>query len=179
MPPFEIAIAAFIALMVLLIVAVRMKRSHDQRLRRAASSGFYDFDLARYGTASAGNSLMEKAVESASRPLAPSFISSGGAGKGKGKGKGRGKSKGKGAGPIATSPIPSSFGASDRSSIGLLPAFDQETAVRHRPPGETHDGLTIPSVPSVPVASATAGSGNESSLPLLVQPPPPASAPPA
>jgi hypothetical protein len=172
MPPFEIAIAAFIALMVLLIVAIRMKHSHDQRLRRAASSGFYDFDLARYGTASAGNSLMEKAVESASRPLAPSFISSGGTGKSKSKG------KGKGAGPIATGPIPSSFGASDRSSIGLLPAFDQETAVRHRPPGETHEGLPIPSVPSVPVTSATAGSGNESSLPLLVQPPPPASAPP-
>src|SRR6202034_1824033 len=123
----------------------------------------------RYGTPSAGSSLMEKAVESASRPLAPSFISSGGTGKGKDKG----KSKGKGAGPIATAPIPSSFGASDRSSIGLLPAFDQETAVRHRPPGETHEGLHIPSVPSVPVPSATAGSGNESSLPLLVQPPPP------
>jgi hypothetical protein len=172
MPPFEIAIAGFIALMVLLIVVVRAKRSHDQRRRRAASSGFYDFDLARYGTPSAGNSLMEKAAESASRPLAPSFISSGGAGKGKGKG------KGKGAGHMATAPIPSSFGVSDRSSIGLLPAFDQETALRHRPPGEATEGLPIPSVPSVPVPSATAGSGNESSLPLLAQPPPPPSAPP-
>jgi hypothetical protein len=172
MPPFEITIAAFIALMVLLIVAVRVKHSHDQRMRRAASSGFYDFDLAHYGTPSAGNSLMEKAVESASRPLAPSFISSGGAGKGKANG------KGKEAGHMATAPIPSSFGTTDRSSIGLLPAFDQETAVRHRPPGETHEGLPIPSVPSVPVPSATAGSGNESSLPLLVQPPPPASSPP-
>ncbi len=171
MPPFEIAIAAFVALMVLLIVALRVKHSHDQKIRRAASSGFYDFDLAHYGTPSAGNSLMEKAVESASRPLAPSFSSSGGAGKGKGKG------KGKGAGHIAKTPIPSSFGATDRSSIGLLPAFDQETAVRHRPPGETHQGLPIPSVPSIPVPSATADGGDRSSLPLLVQPPPPASAP--
>jgi len=165
MPPFEIAIAAFIALMVLLIVALRLKHSHDQRIRRAASSGFYDFDLAHYGTPSAGSSLMEQAVESASRPLAPTFVS-GGAGKG----------KGKGAGHVATGPIPSSFGATDRSSIGPLPAFDQETAVRHRPPGEAHPGLPIPSVPSIPVPSATAGAGAGagSSLPLLVQPPPPA-----
>jgi hypothetical protein len=171
MPPFEIAIAAFIALMVLLIVAIRLKHSHDQRIRRAASSGFYDFDLAHYGTPSAGSSLMEKAVESASRPLAPTFISSGGAGKGKG--------NGKGAGHVATAPIPSSFGATDRSSIGPLPAFDQETAVRHRPPGETHQGLPIPSVPSIPVPSAVARTGNGSSLPLLVQPPPPVPGPPA
>jgi hypothetical protein len=169
MPPFEIAIAAFIALMVLLIVAIRIKHSHDQRIRRAASSGFYDFDLAHYGTPSAGSSLMEKAVESASRPLAPTFISSGGEGKGKG--------KGKGAGHIATAPIPSSFGATDRSSIGYPPAFDQKTAVRHRPPGEIHQGLPIPSVPSIPVPSAAAGTGT--SLPLLAQPPPPTSGPPA
>lgn len=172
MPPFEIIIAAFIALMVLLIVAIRIKHSHDQRIRRAASSGFYDFDLAHYGTPSAGSSLMEKAVESSSRPLAPTFISSGGVGKG--------KAKGKGAGHIATAPIPTSFGATDRSSVGPLPAFDQETAVRHRPPGDTDQGLPIPSVPSIPVPSAAAGTSSGSSLPLLVQPPPPpASGPPA
>ena len=137
MPPFEIAIAAFVALMVLLIVALRVKHSHDQKIRRAASSGFYDFDLAHYGTPSAGNSLMEKAVESASRPLAPTFSSSGGAGKGKGKGKGTG------AGHIAKTPIPilvRSHGSFiDRSPAGLRSGDGGTTPACWRdPPGSSH-----------------------------------------
>ncbi len=76
MPSIELDIIGFAAFMLIMLLVVRAKRSHDRKLRQAASSGFYDFDVARYGTASAGSSLMEKAVEASSRPLAPSFVSS-------------------------------------------------------------------------------------------------------
>jgi hypothetical protein len=170
MPPIELGIMAFIAVMVILLLAVRAKRSHDQKVRRAASSGFYDFDLAHYGTASAGSSLMEKAVESGSRPLAPSFSSA------------TREGKGNAAGRAAPATLPSSFATADRPPIGPLPAFDQETAARHRPPGEVRPGLPIPSTPSIPAPTpppAVERAGTGSSLPLLEQPPPPDSARPA
>ena len=75
MPPIELGVICFGAFVLVMLVAVRAKRSHDQKIRRAASPGFYDFDVAHYGNA--GSSLMEKSVEDSRRPLAPSFVASG------------------------------------------------------------------------------------------------------
>ena len=77
MAPFELGVICFGGFILVMLVVVRAKRAHDQKLRRAAGAGFYDFDVAHYGTASAGSSLMEKSVEAGSRPLAPSFTSAG------------------------------------------------------------------------------------------------------
>jgi hypothetical protein len=171
----EYGLLGFAVLIVILLLIIRVKRSHDRKIRQAASSGFYDFDVAHYGTASAGSSLMEKAVEASGRPLAPSFMSSG-----------RGTNP---KGAVAPMPVPSSFGGVDRSPAGPVRAYDQTTANDRgpMPPSPPSDGgapdLPIPSTPRIPrnLASRPApprGSDSESSLPPLVQPPPPSSTPP-
>ena len=126
MPPIELGVICFGGFVIVMLLIIRAKRAHDQKIRRAASSGFYDFDVARYGTASAGSSLMEKSVEASSRPLAPSFTS---AGRGPGE-------KQRPATPAPASPVPSSFGVIDRSLVTAVPAYDQRTAEQHRPPAE-------------------------------------------
>ena len=183
MPPIELGVICFGAFVLVMLLVIRAKRSHDQKLRRAASSGFYDFDVAHYGTAVAGSSLMEKSVEASSRPLAPSFTS---AGRGTGE-------KQRPAAPAPASPIPSSFGVIDRSLVTAVPAYDQKTAEQHRPPAERPPGAGVvperrhcrPAHPvdagDPPGPGRTAGirSGPTSSLPPLVQPPPPSPGPPA
>ncbi len=149
MPSIEFGLICFGALILVLLVAVRVKRSHDKKIRRAASSGFYDLDVARYGT---GGSLMEKAVEENRRPLAPSFAASA---------RGAGATA-EGPGPRTPMPVPSSFGGVDRAPVGPPPAFDQKAAARERP---------APSTPP-PVSDPP-----ESPLPLLAQPPPPGPGP--
>ena len=120
MAPIELGVICFGGFALVMLLVVRAKRAHDQKLRRAASAGFYDFDVAHYGTASAGSSLMEKSVEAGTRPLAPSFTSAGGR---------RTASRGAVA-PAPPAPIPSSFGVIDRSLVTAVPAFDQKTAER-------------------------------------------------
>ena len=178
MAPIELGVICFGAFALIMLLVIRAKRAHDQKLRRAASAGFYDFDVAHYGTASAGSSLMEKSVEASTRPLAPSFTSAD-----------RGADRKRGAvAPAPPSPIPSSFGVIDRSLVTAVPAYDQHTAESHRPPeprppAEPIDtGLPIPSTPVIPPSPAGAPESDPaptSSLPPLVQPPPPASTPPS
>lgn len=181
MPPIELGVICFGGFVVVMLLIIRAKRAHDQKIRRAASSGFYDFDVARYGTATAGSSLMEKSVEASSRPLAPSFTS---AGRGAGE-------KHRAATPAPASPIPSSFGVIDRSLVTAVPAYEQRTAEQHRPPAERPPtagvvpdaepvGLSIPSTPVIPPATAESPESDPpaSSLPPLVQPPPPSAGPP-
>jgi hypothetical protein len=169
----EVGLLGFAAFIVVVLLMVRMKRSHDQKIRRAASAGFYDFDVARFGTAS--SSLMENAVASSARPLAPSFVAPGRAAGGKDA-------------PVATPrrtatpaptpapapmPVPSSFGVLDRSPAGPPAAFDQVAAVGRRPPssptGQGGPHLPIPATPYL----APPPPPSMSSLPPLVQPPPP------
>jgi hypothetical protein len=182
----ESGIVGFAVLMVILLVVVRAKRSHNQKLRRAGSSGFYDFDVARYGPSAAGASLMEKQIAQSERPLAPSFVSPTRGGDRKGK---------------SAAATPSSFAAADRAFVRPVPAFDQATAIDRRPPAEVphppghHSDsadLPIPSTPNLPPTSLSpppppeSDEGGETSappppphpasespLPLLVQPPPP------
>jgi hypothetical protein len=161
----EAGLLGFAAFMVVLLLVIRKKRSHDQKIRRAASSGFYDFDVARFGTA--GGTLMEKAVASSARPLAPSFVAPGRAGD---------RTE---APPATPSPMAaqSSFGVVDRSPAAPLPAFDQVESVGRRPPssrpapaaGQGDPHLPIPATPYL----APPPPPSMSSLPPLAQPPPP------
>ena len=178
MAPIELGVICFGAFALIMLLVIRAKRSHGLKLRRAASSGFYDFDVARYGAASAGSSLMEKSVEASTRPLAPSFTSAD-----------RGTDRKRGTvAPAAPAPIPSSFGVIDRSLVTAEPAYDQKTAEGHRPPearprAEAIDtGLPIPSTPVIPPSPGQPSESDPaptSSLPPLVQPPPPPPAPPS
>jgi hypothetical protein len=80
----ELGVILFGGLVLVLLIALRAKRAHDQKLRRAASAGFYDSDAARYATSGSASSLLEKTASQAKRPLAPSFNSSTPAPKGSG-----------------------------------------------------------------------------------------------
>jgi hypothetical protein len=171
---------AFAGLMLLLLCLVRVKRGHDQKRRRAASTGFYDFDVARYGHSSAGSSLMETPLNPEANALAPTFVSPNRAAGSKTASKAKGS--GRGDPGLAGLPPPRP-----------LPAFDQAVAVASRPPAPGVDlppppggaRLPIPSTPLVPpppppgsVATDPAGPAatdgpSPGSLPLLVQPPPP------
>ncbi|MGA3147190.1 MAG: hypothetical protein ABSF33_06910 [Acidimicrobiales bacterium] len=159
MSSIELGVICFGGFVLVLLVVVRAKRSHDRKIRRAASAGFYDFDAAHYGPA--GGSSMEKAMEENRRPLAPSFSA---AARGAGDTGGRTTS----VGPKAPMPVPSSFGVIDRSPIGAPPAFDGKAAARERP---------LPRTPPIPPPPGSESDPNDPPLPLLVQPPPPPSGP--
>lgn len=45
----EGVLATFIALLALVLVLTKLKRRHDQRIRKAASVGYFDADAARFG----------------------------------------------------------------------------------------------------------------------------------
>ncbi|MHB8498391.1 MAG: hypothetical protein ACYDES_10480 [Acidimicrobiales bacterium] len=47
----EEVLAAFIALLALVLVLTKLKRRHEQRIRKAASVGYFDADAARFGSA--------------------------------------------------------------------------------------------------------------------------------
>ena len=161
----EAGLVGFAVFMLVLLLVIRMKRSHDQKIRRAASSGFYDFDVALFGTAS--STLMENAVASSARPLAPSFVAPGRAG-------GR-----KEAPPATSSPmaVPSSFGVVDRSPAGPVPTFDQVESLSRRPPSSRPTPATGQGGPHLPLPAtpylAPPPPPSMSSLPPLAQPPPP------
>jgi hypothetical protein len=72
----ELWVICFGGLVLVLLVALHSKRAHNQKLRRAASAGFYDSDAARYASTGSASSLIEKSATERNRPLAPSFSAS-------------------------------------------------------------------------------------------------------
>ena len=153
-------------LMAVLLLIVRSYRSHNLKRRRAASSGFYDFDVAHYGN----SSLMDKTAAGPSS-LAPSFVAPG-----------RGGQKAKSASTV-TAGASTAFADADRPLPLPVPAFDAAKAVGNRPPeplppmsADAH--LPLPSSPPLPRTLSgpeESQPSGEAVLPLLVQPPPPAS----
>ncbi len=136
----ELDVICFGAFVLVMLIALRAKRSYNQKLRRGASSGFYDMDAARYGTTAAGSSLMERSVTDRKRPLAPSFSASSGS-------------------PGAPMPVPA----------GPLPAFDLEFAQKHRPqpaepaPTSASSSPPLPPLeqPAPPMAGADRGTATD------------------
>ncbi len=152
-------------LMAILLLIVRSYRGHNLKRRRAASSGFYDFDVAHYGN----SSLIEKNVAGPSS-LAPSFVAPGRDGR-----------KTKSASAV-TANASTAFADADRSLPLPVPAFDPAKAVDHRPPDSLSPmsagaDLPLPSsppLPRTPSGREESEPSEEAVLPLLVQPPPPA-----
>jgi hypothetical protein len=152
-------------LMAILLLIVRSYRGHSLKRRRAASSGFYDFDVAHYGN----SSLIEKTVAGPSS-LAPSFVAPS-----------RNGQKNKSVTTVTTG-ASTAFADADRSLPLPVPAFDPAKAVEHRPPDplppmSAGADLPLPSSPPLPRTRSgrkESQPSEEAVLPLLVQPPPPA-----
>ncbi len=145
------------AVLLIVLLAVKVRRSQSQKKWKAASTGFHDFDVERYGHSAVGKSLIDTSVNPGARPLAPSFVS-----------------PKHGATHKADTPhplvVPSSFGAIDRSRPATVRSFDAEEALRLRPPSDVTPERPPPS-PGGPSTEETTATG--SALPLLVQPPAP------
>ncbi len=132
---------------------VRVKRAHDQKLRKAASTGFYDFDVAHYAHSSSESLATGAPVAPGGRSLSPTFTSSA-----------RGEATKPRTAPVAPLPVPSTFADVDRSFASLLPEFDRLPGPEQR--------LPIPSTQNIEPPPPPPTSPN-ASLPLLEQPPPP------
>lgn len=173
---FEIAAVAVAVAMALGILLARVSFSHERRLRRAASSGYYQRDLVRYGPDGVGGG--EEADEVRDRILAPTFVvpprgrrTGGRADEGPRSKAGRHRSSGRRALYGTVDPV-----------ANLLPAFDSETARRRRPPdvpsSDSPDDAQAPGAPEAVAVSSAAEHPTEEipppagALPLLRQPPP-------
>ena len=132
-------------LMAILLLIVRSYRGHNLKRRRAASSGFYDFDVAHYGN----SSLIEKTVTGPTS-LAPSFVAPG-----------RDGQKAKSVSGV-TAGASTAFADADRSLPLPVPAFDPAKAIEHRPPEplppmEAGVHLPLPSSPALPRTPSDSG----------------------
>ncbi len=181
----EIGLLAFAGVVVLVLYGLKIKRAHDQKLRKAASAGYHDFDVARYGGTAPGESLIEATVTKGPQALAPSFSAPQ---------KGSRRKDRSTADPL---PIPTSFGTSGPDTG--VPAFDTLEAQRMRPESEPaappvttippppppSASFLSPPPPTAPLPPAPRPDTEESeadgpALPLLVPPPPPSpGAPPS
>ena len=158
------------------LAVIKLWFSHDQRLRKAASSGYHQRDLAHY-TPGGVEPDPEQSDDPRARPLAPSFAA---------------PTAGARSGRAAVHHVPSPpapttgrhsspYGIFDPTAT-VVRAFDTAEAQRLRPPNQT------PPVPAHP-AEAEPGEGPlhdapdlgaeeeipppAGALPLLQQPPPP------
>ncbi len=133
----------------LVLLTVKAKRARDQRRRKAASTGYHDFDVARYGVSAAGTSLIDATLTNAPPTLAPTFVA--------GQRSGRHLSRRR-----RERQVEPQLGAVVVAA-GPLPAFDADEALRLRPPSAPAQ-TPLPATTPLP-APAT----GESALP----PPPP------
>jgi hypothetical protein len=129
--PIEYALVGFAAFVLILLLLVRVRRAHNQKLRRAASTGFYDFDVAHYGHSTSVSSPTDTLTAPIDRPLAPTFVSSP-----------RGDETKARAAPVAPLPVPASFAQVDHRFVGPLPEFDQ-----HHPPPRPRPPAPSPTSP--------------------------------
>jgi len=119
----EVAVVVAVVVLFAALLLVKAKRGHDQKIRKAASVGYFDPDAARYGPGSVPPPAGDNAEDAAHLPLAPSFVAPG---------RGTGTHR---ADLSAPSPqaVPSSFGALITEPPRAVPAFDPVEAVRARP----------------------------------------------
>jgi hypothetical protein len=143
----EIGLLGVALLLVVLLLAVRFKRARDQKIRKAAATGYYDPDVARYGPGATSAPGTDPSGQWADGPIAPSFTSSP-------------REVGEampGPSEIRSAAVPATPAIGSRPSSGPIPPF--VPPVLPRPPGADPAGVADP--------------GSSSTLPLLEQPPPP------
>lgn len=144
----EIIPLAIAGVTLLALLGLKMKRSNQQKRRRAASTGYHNFDVARYGIDTPGRSQIDTTVDQASQPLAPSFVSK------------KRSNRRQAEAPGAAAPGPSPLESIDRSPPILIRPFDAEEAQRLRPASH-----------SVPPADGRAPSATAASDERVADPP--------
>jgi hypothetical protein len=178
----EMIVVGAAVFLAIALLAYRAKFSRDQRLRRGASSGYHQRDLARY-TPSGMGQPEDEAVDPRARPLAPTFVAPLPTRRRGGKEDRR---------RVATSPSMASLGrthAQPATAYGgvdpatsLPRAFDAEEAQRLRPQTPIPSAFIPASMsrkPEVEPMYVPALDEDpdlipppDGALPLLVQPPP-------
>ncbi len=153
-------IAVAVALLVALLLA-KAKRERDQKVRKAASQGYYDPDAARYGQGSVAPPPGEAPTDPTHLPLAPSFVAPGR----------DAKRREPARVPPSPRPVPSSLRTLTAEPPQSVPVFDPAEAISTRPAGGTG---TLPPPPPPPMRPLSNPPPPAPSLPRLDLPPPPA-----
>jgi hypothetical protein len=155
----ELGAVVLVVVMVIATLLVRMKLDRDQRIRKAASQGYYDPDVAHYVHGPVPDAPSRPAADDTDQALAPSFTAPH-----RTKASKRGASRPPASRPPAPRRVTAAFGAGDAVPPRPVPAFDQAVAVANRP--ATTRSPFANRVPSAPAA------------PLPPAPPPPPPPPP-
>ncbi|MGA8724928.1 MAG: hypothetical protein WB565_07785 [Acidimicrobiales bacterium] len=160
----EFGILAFAGVLVLALLVAKARRAYLQKMRRASSAGYYDYDVARYGGAAPGRSLIEATETSGPQSLASTFSAPTGGS--------RKKDRSSATVPPVPGP-PAPHSPSTEFTFGSAPP-PPGSAPLPPPPGSGSAPLPPPPPAPGSVSTEDAESGG-SGLPLLVPPPPPPS----
>ena len=154
----EVGLIVVALVSVVVLVAIRFLHAHGQKKRKAAGSGYYDFDVARYGAGTPGRSLIDAPADNGPLSLSPSFSAP------------KRGSKRKGRTSNDPLPIPPAFAAV--RDFGPPPAFDPVEAQRTRPP-ESSQGPLPPMMPPPPTGGVPSAPPRSSTAVSETPPPPP------
>ncbi len=197
----ELVVLGVVVLLAVLLIAVRATRSRRQKLRKAASTGYFDLDVARYGP-DAVPGPEDVPAGQADQPLAPTFTAPRGR-RNAPTGSGRVDPTPGPTGPLdatrrSTDPIPPFMPRAPSGPAGAAPPTDPPAppatsapapaptpgAAPTVPPPPPPSSTPLASPPPVPVPSSPSPTPSptppptpSSTLPLLEQPPPPAQRP--
>jgi hypothetical protein len=155
----ELAVIVAAVVLLVLVLILRAQRSRRQALRRGASVGYYDRDMAHYARGGAATPVNGTGGDPSDAFVSPSFVSSPKSAK-------RGKNKP--TAPATPQPVPS-FELADLAAREPVPAFDPAVAEGLRP---------IPTMPPPPPPPSAAPPPPPSAAPPP-PPPPPSSGSPA
>ncbi len=130
----ELGVVVVVVVLFAALLLVRARQARDQRIRKAASEGYYDPDVAHYVHGPVPDAPAETPADDPGRSLAPTFVAPT-----------RNKAPRRGT-PVPPPPRPmtATFGAGSGLPPRPVPAFDPAGAVSNRP-------LSAPS-PSAPPA---------------------------
>jgi translation initiation factor IF-2 len=169
----ELGAVVVVVVLFVALLLVRAKQGRDQKIRKAASEGYYDPDVARYVHGPIPDAPLEGPMDDPDRSLAPTFVAPV-------------RNKATKRGTHAAAPVPpprpvsTAFGAGDGLPPRPVPAFDQVAAISARPASAPSPSapaaplLTPPPQPPPPPPRPMPAVAPGSSLPRMEQPRPPA-----
>src|SRR5271166_1187902 len=157
----EFGILAFAGALVLALLVAKARRAYLQKLRRASSAGYYNYDVARYGGAAPGRSLIEATETSGPQSLASTFSAPT-----------RGSRK-KDRSFATVPPVPGPPAPHSPSTEFTFASAPPPPGSAPLPPPPDPGSAPLPPPPPAPGSESTDDESGGSGLPLLVPPPPP------
>jgi hypothetical protein len=160
----EFGILAFAGVLVLALLVAKARRAYLQKMRRASSAGYYDYDVARYGGTAPGRSLIEATETSGPLSLSSTFSAPK-------------KGSHKKDRPTATvPPVPGPLAPHSPSTEFTFGSAPPPPGSAPLPPPPGSPSAPLPPPPPDPRSVGSEdGESAGSELPLLVPPPPPPS----